>query len=431
MLIRFEVSNFRSIRRATELSLVAIGQDRPEARWAEQLGQSLLTVAGVYGPNASGKSNVIAALTWLREAVQNSLRYWLDEIPVEPFAFGDGPQNSSTFELELLIDKVRFEYIVELDRSAVHYEGLFHYPEKRRRRVFEREGTELKLQRGLGSLSGTRELLTDQTLALSVAHRFDQPLVSEFVRAVMRTQTFGLVRRSRFPRIGGPYQPNSRPTVRWFEDPPSTDQLALFEETELGTTTEREQALALLRMADLGIVDVLVDEEEIRFSMPSDTAPARSRRRVRLVHEAAEERAPLDFVAESEGTQIWFQLVGPVLFALRSGALLLFDELDASLHPTLAAHLIGLFHDPATNPKGAQLIFTAHNTSLLKNLSRDQIWLTERNSAAETVLSAIAEFTVQRGRNSQDLEVAYLHGRFGALPDVNELELLQSFRLIG
>ncbi|MDH2428591.1 ATP-binding protein [Sphaerisporangium sp. TRM90804] len=430
MLIRFEVANFRSILDPVELSMVAVDQDRPEARLAANLGESLLPVAAVFGPNASGKSNVIAALTWMRAAVFESLRFWDDEIPIEPFAFADGKDRPSQFTIESVVSDVRFEYVVELDGQAIHYEALFHYPEKKRRRIFEREGDDLRLQRGLGALSGTRELLTSRTLALSIARRFDEPLVSGFARDLLATQTLGLrSRNKRSYQVAG----TVRSTLRWFEELPDRDQLTLpgFEGLDSPSRADRTQALALLRLADLGIDDVLIDDHETVYSEGGPASRGRAQRRVRLVHRTANERAPLDFAAESEGTRTWFQLIGPVLAALRSGSLLLFDELDASLHPTLSTQLIRLFHDPATNPKGAQLIFTSHDTSLLNNLNRDEVWLTEKAEDGSTRLGALAEFAGERVRRSQNLERAYLHGRFGALPDVDRTELLRALGLIG
>ncbi len=83
MLIRFEASNFRSLAENAELSMVAVDRSRDEARPAPLLGESLLTVAAIYGPNASGKSNVVAALSWLKDAVADSLRIWEGEIPID------------------------------------------------------------------------------------------------------------------------------------------------------------------------------------------------------------------------------------------------------------------------------------------------------------------------------------------------------------
>jgi uncharacterized protein len=426
MLIRFEASNYRSIAAPVELSMVAIDRDRPEARDQAMLGESLLPVAAVFGPNASGKSNVIAACTWVRHAVQNSLRLWDDSIPVEPFAFGAGPRKPSEFALDYMIEGVRFEYILEVDSEKVLHEGLFHYPEKKRRRIFEREGSDFKIQRGLGNLSRTRELLTERTLALSIARRFNEPLVSKFAREILRIQTRGFT--PRYPRSFGIGHPSSS-TMRWFEE---RDQPSLFGADKFvasdSSVEDREQALALLRLADLGVEDVVIDTQEVSFRDSSETY---SHRRVRLVHRTAGERVPLDFAVESEGTRAWFQLIGSVLSALRYGSLLLFDELDASLHPTLSAQLIRLFHDPTTNPSGAQLVFTSHDTSLLNHLNRDEVWLTDKRPDGSTRLGALAEFAGERVRKSQNLENAYLHGRFGALPQVDQAVFLRALGLIG
>lgn len=429
MLIRFEASNYRSLAAPVELSMVAIDRDRPEARDQAMLGESLLPVAAVYGPNASGKSNLIAACAWLRHAVRNSLRLWDDSIPVEPFAFDAGPSKPSEFTIDYMIEGIRFEYVLAVDSEKVLYEGLYHYPEKKRRRIFERDGRDFKIQRGLGNLSGTRELLTERTLALSVARRFDEPLVYNFVRKIMDIETLGvsILHRPAFLRRTSQGRLNS--TMQWFE---GHYQLSLFDEGALAApdsgVEDREQALALLRLADLGIDDVVIETQKLAAPDSSETYP---QRRVRLVHRAAEERVPLDFAAESEGTRTWFQLIGPVLSALRHGSLLLFDELDASLHPTLSAQLIRLFHDPATNPSGAQLVFTSHDTSLLNQLNRDEVWLTEKRPDGSTRLGALAEFAGERVRKSQNLESAYLHGRFGALPQVDQTAFLRALGLIG
>ena len=402
MLIRFEVSNFRSILEPVELSMVAVDKDRAEARPVANLGESLLTVAAIYGPNASGKTNVLAALLWLREAVDNSLRAWDDKIPVEPFAFAGSDNRSSEFVLECVIDGVRFEYVVELDEHSVHYEALFHYPEKKRRRIFEREEGELRLQRGLGNLSGTRELLTPRTLALSIARRFDDPLVSGFADELRAIDDRGLKKLS-LPRV----LPRRRyVSGNWFENSVEGD---------------RSQALALLQMADLGIDDVIFEQVDGESG----------RRRTMLLHRTSGEPVALDLMAESAGTLAWYQLISPLLGTLKTGTMLLLDELDASLHPTLSTQLIRLFLDPATNPHGAQLIFTSHDTSLLNHLNRDEVWLTEKMPDGSTRLGALAEFAGERVRRSQNLEKAYLHGRFGALPDVDRADVLRALGLIG
>jgi uncharacterized protein len=140
--------------------MVAVDEDRPAARGFERLSERVLTVAGIYGPNASGKSNVLDALYWLSMAVANSLRRWDQAVPTDPFKFGRGPESPSVYDAELIVGGVRYAYHLETTGSAVQYETLSSYPERRRRVLFEREDLEISFRRGLGALAGTRELLT-------------------------------------------------------------------------------------------------------------------------------------------------------------------------------------------------------------------------------------------------------------------------------
>ena len=148
------------------------------------------------------------------------------------------------------------------------------------------------------------------------------------------------------------------------------------------------------------------------------------------MHRVAEQEIPFDLADESAGTQTWFRLIGPMLSALRGGEILLFDEIDASLHPRLSTRLLELFQDPDTNPFGAQLIFTTHDTSLLNSLNRDEVWLTEKGGNGATTLTALAEYGGDKVRRSLNLEKAYLQGRFGAVPELDQFTLRRALGLV-
>ena len=423
MLLRFEASNYRSILEPIELSMIAVDEERSSVRKFDLLPEGVLSIAGIYGPNASGKSNVVEALAWLSTAVGRSLRAWDELIPREPFKFGRGPETPSTFELEMIINGVRYAYRLEVDDSAVLFEELYNYPERRRRMVFEREGMGIRFRRGLGALAGTRELLTPTTLALSAAMRFHEPEVEPFGRYLADIQVLGARRRTAWwgPRATG--APGLSSTTRLFEERNSPQQEALFDEFELGPFNSRESALVLLRFADLGIDDVQIIEDEGDGTSPTIRLSKEPRGQLRLMHRVAEQELPFDLAEESAGTRTWFALIGPTLSALRSGRILLFDEIDASLHPRLSARLLELFQDPETNPYGAQLIFTTHDTSLLNYLNRDEVWLTEKGGDGATSLTALAEYGGDKVRRSLNLEKAYLQGRFGAVPELDQFIL--------
>jgi uncharacterized protein len=395
MLLRFEVANHRSILNPVELSMIAVDEDRPAARAFERLSERVLTVAGIYGPNASGKSNVLDALHWLSMAVADSLRRWDQAVPTDPFKFGRGPESPSVYDTELMVGGVRYAYHLEATGSAVHYETLSSYPERRRRVLFEREDLEIGFRRGLGALAGTRELLTPTTLALSAAMRFEDEEVQPFGRYLARIWGRGMRRRRRLTDI------EVTDTDDIFHDP--------------NASQEKETALALLRFADIGVEDVEAGEFE---DASGDTLPY-----LRLIHRARDERLPFEMRQESAGTRAWFNVIGPIISVLRSGEIMLFDEIDASLHPKLSARLLELFQDPQTNPRGAQLIFTTHDTSLLNHLNRDEVWLTEKGDDGATTLTALAEYGGDKVRRSLNLEKAYLQGRFGAVPELDQYTL--------
>ena len=171
VLLRFRVANHRSILEPVELSMIAVDEDRAATRGFDGLSERVLTVAGIYGPNASGKSNVLDALAWLSMAVGTSLRGWDDHVPRDAHRFGRGPASPSEFDVDLAVKGVRFAYRLEVDDSAVLFESLDSYPRKRRRNLFTRHQDEIDFRRGLEGTRAIRELLTPTTLALSAAGR--------------------------------------------------------------------------------------------------------------------------------------------------------------------------------------------------------------------------------------------------------------------
>ena len=420
MLLRFRVSNHRSILEPVELSMIAVDEDRAATRWFDGLSERVLTVAGIYGSNASGKSNVLDAMAWLSMAVATSLRGWEDYIPRDAHRFGKGPASPTEFDLDLEVDGVRYAYRLEVDDAAVLFESLDSYPEGRRRNLFTRRKSEIDFRRGLDGTRGIRDLLTPTTLALSAGRRVDETDFGSVGRTLARMRVLGL-RKRRFLRAGrvGPFDSTMR---LLFED--EANQLRLFGTPEdRSAVTDSNVAMDLLRFADPGIDDfVMTEQESGRLGGP--------RHHLGLVHRGEGEPVTFDLEDESAGTQTWFRLIGPAFAALRFGRVLLLDEIDASLHPRLSARLIEIFQDPQTNTRGAQLVFTSHDTSLLNSLNRDEVWLTEKAPNATTRLVGLAEFGGERVRRSLNLERAYLQGRFGAVPEVDQVAVRKALGLV-
>ncbi|MCQ3803899.1 MAG: ATP-binding protein [bacterium] len=405
MLLRFRVDNYRSILKPVELSMVAIDEDRSATRDFKLLDERVLTVAGIYGSNASGKSNTLEAIAWLSHAVRSSLRGWDKNVPRDPHRFGNGPSVPSYFEIDLVVNGVRHWYSLEVDNSAILYESLHSYPQRKARMLFEREGENLKFRRGLNRASGIRDLLTPTTLILSAGTRLRDPELVDVGRAISQVGALGLRMRR-----GMRTPPSFHSTYRLFQEGINRHPSSFFNPSTRGA------ALDLLRFADSHIANVKTVAEE-------DDNLSRVRGRLVFIRNTNDESVTFDLYDESAGTRAWFDLLGPALGALKRGEILLFDEIDASLHPRLSARLLDLFQDPQTNRHGAQLIFTSHDTSLLSILNRDEVWLTDKDSQGATRLVALAEFQGSRVRRSLNLEKAYLQGRFGAVPDIDEVDV--------
>ena len=411
MLLTFRVANYRSIREEHTLSFVSGGLEDETIRRTgvrsdgREIG--VIPTIGIFGANASGKSNVLSALRAMRSAVLNSMADWVSHrgVPREPFALDPHCRDQTTlFEVDLLLGKhkVRYTYGFELSDERVEAEWLHAYPNGRKQIWFDREadrddGEEFRFP-GEG-LKGVKERIVDLTrpnaLFLSVGATFNNPQL-------------GAVHRWFVDNLWAVTSEDDVPQrVAYTRD--------LLLDRHKGTGF-RKHVESLLRVADLGIVGLDVDP----------AAPGE--RQVRLLHRAAHGKpVPFDFVTqESLGTHAWFAFLGPVLQVLDQGRVLLADELDSSLHPVLAAEVIRLFQDPKANRTGAQLLFTTHDATLLgkgtvsRPLSREQVWITTKRKTGETELYPLMD---AHPRPEENLERGYLRGRYGGVPRVTSGEL--------
>lgn len=404
MLRSFRLGNHRSFRDEQELLLMPAlpGDERPA-----------VPVIAVYGANASGKSNLLKGMTLVKRAVENrhvpnpSGRH--DIVAVQdPFRLDPGAEpRPSTFVFELIAGGVPYTYGFLLHGEEIHEEWLYSYPEKRKRVVFERDRGAIKFGTTVADfkqkLEVLEELIRPTALFLSVCDRLELgPLMP-----VYRWFASGL----RASGMGGPsLDPEF---VQW-----------LVGDYLRRNPGSRQRMVSLLNLADVGIVDVLVEERKDSHRR----RPGGFDLELKLLHGAARER--FDFDDESSGTRNWIGLLPLVLSALDEGLVLLVDEIDSSLHPLLTAKLVGLFQDTEVNNKGAQLIFTTHDTSLLGSmlgeqvLDRDQIWFVDRDPEGASSLYPLTDF---KPRKDQNTERRYLAGSYGAVPVLGDFaEALRS-----
>lgn len=424
MLIQFRFENHRSIREEQALTFeaAALG-DEGDVR-PRQVGthtSRVLPVAALYGANASGKSNVLAALAFVREAVAYSHRMWSPDggVPREPFAWGTGRSGSSLFEVEFILDGVRCEYGFVCDDVRFHEEWLYAWPKGRKQAWFERDGDSFKFGEHLaGQNHLVQQVTRPNALFLSAAaqlrHEQLDPVFRWFrsIRAVGVSPERGRAGDGELAMMRGLFS-GSPVQQSLFGDEPSPARWA-------------GAFLDLLRAADVGIVDVKRVEED-REAV--DVGRRARRSRIIVQHRVGSDEAWLPLEEESQGTKTLFRIGPVVLAALDAGGVLVVDELEASLHPLLGLQIVKLFNDPASNPRNAQLLFSTHDTNLLGNtlgeaaLRRDQVWLCEKDPEGSTRIYPLTDY---KPRKAENLERGYLQGRYGAVPFLGDLVRIEA-----
>lgn len=415
MLISFRLENHRSIRDEQAFSMEPGRVDDGEAPVRDADGDSILSVAAIYGPNASGKSNLLNGLAFMRSAVEYSHRFYAPEggVPRRAFAWGPKAAEPSFFEVVFKAAGVRYEYGFVADDMRFLEEWLHAYPSSRKQVWFERDGNDFKFGEHLNGENRVVEKVTRPNslfLSAAIQNRHEQLMpVFRWFRSIQMHNVRAMP--------GGPGRSaQDHHFIHWWLSSSKGPQGAgLEEDSPLDVNVRAEHFRTLLHAADVGVVDLRVRE---RGEAGAD------RSSVMVRHQSEIEEAWLPLEEESHGTRQLFKLAPPVLDALALGSPVLIDELEASLHPLLALQLVQTFSNLGQNPHNAQLIFTTHDTSLLGTttgapaLRRDQIWLTEKD---ENGASHIYPLTDYKPRKAENLERGYLQGRYGAIPFLEEL----------
>jgi uncharacterized protein len=419
MLVDFEVENFRSYREAKRLSMVASSaKELPNNLIDTEPGLKLVRSAVLYGPNASGKSNLLRAMNWVSAFLEfPTNRAWTADIRQLPFALDRISASKPTrFRVRFLVEGVLYDYAISVQPETVEEERLVVYPHGRPQEWFHRRGKDVEFNATY--LKGQKQSLRGMTPAvaplLAVGAAFGHPQLTSPARWLVNNlregfQSLGFRIRAGSLSAAGPVEITA---LRCHED-----------------HSFRSWVNALLRHADLGIRGVEIELLTHRHSEPMVTrAPdGRSitssqewneeRPELFLVH-GSDEGIPIRFKFEDEsrGTRRLFLMLVPLYEILQAGELAVDDELDTSLHPCLVREIIRAFHDPELNPKGAQLVFATHDTSLLSGqlFRRDQIWFTEKDAGGATDLYSLND--IKGVREDESFEKGYLRGRYGAIP---------------
>ncbi|TDX01793.1 AAA family ATPase [Dinghuibacter silviterrae] len=397
MIIEFTVGNYKSIRQKQTLSLQAapIVSKDPEVDERNVFiapgGLKLLKSVAIFGPNASGKSNLLKALTRMLLFVDKSFQNEDEVKQFDRFSLDmECEKMPAHFEMVFITNCNRYRYGFEITEDRVSAEWLFGPAKTNEVEYFTRLGDQIKINKA--RFKEGAELPPDKTksstLFLNVVDAFNGPIAAEvksFLKSSIRVNA------------GTNDHTFRNNTVRMME-----------------VEDWRRQIAELMRSADMGIEDI----DHISL----DTPEGKSSKILGTFKKVKNEPAgsPPSFFDfedfESEGTKKFFSYSGTIINSLLLGTDLVVDELDSRLHPSLTRKIVELFNSKELNPNNAQLIFVAHDINLLDPalLRRDQIYFTEKNMDGETSLYSL--INIGGVRNDVSYEKEYMKGKYGALP---------------
>lgn len=412
MLIEFSVANYKSFREKQTLSMIAAPRLRKKdcvikPNVAGENLPGILKVAAIYGPNASGKSNLISATQVLRKIIRPTQKIE-KKLPVVPFKFDKELEGQpSEFEIQFIANNKRYEFNVKLTKDRIFEEVLYQHPadEPLYSRKYETNSYTYKFS---DSLEGGREL-----------HEIWKDLTNPtrlFITQAVNNSS------EEFSQLRIPYN--------WLYkgllpvDADTIDGLSSYVQQTAKKQPEMcGQVAEFLQSVDVPVTKIRLEsiseaiEEQLK-ELDEDSLEAIRKNientKTTLTHKTDLGEADFDIEEESMGTKnligFWLPWEMMSIEELFSG--LVVDELDASLHPNIVASLVEQHIKRATK---SQLIFTTHDTHLMdtKLLRRDQLWLTERDMNGATTLTSIYDY---EGRESEDVEKRYFEGRYRGLP---------------
>ncbi len=423
MLINFSVKNFRSIKDKITLSFEATSDHTLEEYFIiePRPGLRILKMGIIYGANASGKTNILRALDFLRDLIKKPHEQKDQKLNFSPFKFDKETVAQPTeFELEFYHNDKKYIYFLELNQTAILYEKL-EASEGKRYLVFERttntekELSQIKFGSKIKLPKAQKEVLNAYTL-------WNNTVLGAFKKTNIDL-------------------PELKDVADWFDYvlgktiyPDSYLEQFLFDQIN-NNPKVKKLLTQLANYADLSISDFKTRTEEFSSEQHSSTNLKERYINVLYTHEKGyldllflshkveSNEYELNFYDESAGTQRYLGFAAILLDTLINQKILVIDELEASLHPDLIKHFILTF---IVNSRNAQLIATTHFRELLQEkdiLRPDIIWFTERKQDQSTDLYSLADFDSSVIRKTSSYYNAYKIGKLGAVPNLRSYYL--------
>ena len=415
MLIRFSFKNFKSFKDENLLDMEATSLKEHEYNIVKTDNVNLLKVAAIYGANASGKTNVLQAFDYMKKRIlvsdDSRKNSPVDEENIYSFMINNEP---ISLEVEILAKNNKiYRYGFEVLKDIIISEWLYIKKVNKFYPIFDREKNNVTMKAN-NKISGLANI-DERTLFLNIYSKIDKDN-EDF------NNVYEWFVNANYLDLGNPR----------FED--FNNNRISFK--ILSDENYKEELLRFIKTFDSGIEGIKTTPDSIEEVQNNNRVI-----KIELIHRGEDNKLKafhLDL--ESNGTRKMFHLFDFFMDALKNGMVLFIDELDAKLHPLLTRYIINLFHNSETNIGNGQLIYSTHDTVNLNKdtFRRDEIWFTEKNRDGVSEIYALSDYiledeenknkTGKKVRNDATYNKDYLTGRYGAIPVLEEFDIINEKR---
>ncbi len=440
MLIKISVENYKSFDNREELSMISSSKIQGNKEHRVKIKQTqLLKNAVVYGANASGKSNLVKAFSFIKTVLEKGLPVGC----VNDFCRNreENKLRESIFELQFTVGDTFYAYGFSaiLSQRKITEEWLYELLQNgEARQIFIREGSQAPT---LG------ESIKPSSLEINRFNVYSEDFAGHdtelFLREMNRGKKYDEDSKLRFfkdvfvwirnniiiinPNIG------ISNTDAYYNDESLEDISKLIQTFDTGVTEIKTRKLTVDEMSKMipaEVVRSIFDQLKMQMQLTNAKKAQMTWRleggffNIRIMDDLEPEittlvlkhgKSAFDFTfsEESDGTKRLFDLID-MLLTDRPDTLFVVDELERSLHPKLTEHFLKLFMEAHDGVK-MQLVFTTHEDTIMdQNLfRRDEIWFVERDADNASKIYSLDLF---KERYDKKLSKAYLKGRYGAIP---------------
>ena len=407
MLIRFSFKNFKSFKNENCLDMEATSLKEHEYNVAKTENGEYLKVSAIYGANASGKTNVLQAFDYMKKRIlvsdDSKKNSPIDEENIYSFMINNDP---IALEVEILAKNNKiYKYGFEVLKDTIISEWLFEKRVNKFYAIFERENNNVSMKPNkISDLVN----IDERTLFLNIYSKIDRNN-EDF------SNVYDWFVNSMYLDLGNPNFErfiNNRVSLKILSD-----------------ENYKKELLKFIKTFDSGIEGIKTTPDSIEAVKSNNGIID-----IEVIHKGENgELKALPFYLESNGTRKMFHLFDFFMDALKNGMVLFVDELDAKLHPLLTRYIINLFHNSQTNIGNGQLIYSTHDTVNLnkETFRRDEIWFAEKDKDGISEIYALSDYILEddknagkKVRNDATYNKDYLTGRYGAIPVLEEFDII-------